>query len=380
MAGLPRRRLLFGAISLPLAAALSGCVVAPYGTYYRPSNPDPSATFKGAWCQGRAGPTTTIELALGDGLLLTARAERDRSELPLRLVLEVPAQLPVRFTADRLRIVETASGRPIDAPMTVRAVGRATLPPTATVVPRQLRPAGGAVLALDPQAPHGQAFLRADGPAGFAPDAFTLAGPLVVLDTVSVPFAPVTLRWPAGARSPSEYRSDAEQAWLAARAESCRRETPQRACQNLIDFGLGRSFTDEAGPVHWQGRWWRFPRRDSVVLGGELNLAVQSEAPWRFAEPAIRLRDEAAGIEHTLRFERIALVFRDGIALDAPLHADRAAGAGATDLHIEVLLPGGVPDFEVRLPALRVGAATREVEPIRFERRNFDGGIEPFNC
>mgnify|MGYP001024430202 CR=1 FL=1 len=201
-----------------------------------------------------------------------------------------------------------------------------------------------------------------------------------MLDSVSVPFAPVTLRWPAGIRNPSEYRSDAEQAWLAARAETCRRETPQRACDNLIEFGLSRSFTDDAGPVRWQGRWWRSSGRDgTVTVHGELSLAVQSDTPWRFADNAIRLSD-VAGIEHVLRFERIDIVFRAGVAQEAPLHVDRAAGAGATEVRIEVLLPGGVPDFEVRLPALRVGAATREIAPIRFERRRFDGGIEPFNC
>lgn len=386
MKGLPRGRPLLCALSLSFAASLAGCVVAPYGPYFQPSSPDPSATYKGAWCQGQAGPTTNIALALGDGLTLAARAERDyperdRPELPLRLVLEVPAQLPVRFTADRLRIVEMGSGRSVDAPMSVRAIGRATLAPTATVVPQQLRAAGSAVIAFDAHAPHGRAYLRADGPPGFAPAAFTLAGPLVVLDTASVPLPPLTLRWPAGARTASEYRSDAEQALLVARAETCRRETPQRACENLLAFGLGRSFTADTGPVQWQGRWWRSPRRDgAVAVDGELSLALDSETPWRLAGDVISLRDEAAGVEHTLRVERIEIYFRDGIALDAPLHADRAAGVGATEVQIESLLPAGVPDFEVRLPALQVGATTRDIAPIRFERHRFGGGIEPFNC
>ena len=80
----------------PLVAPLAGCVVAPYGTYYRPSSSVPGASFRRAWCQGQAVPTTQIELPLGDGLTLSARAERDyierdRPELPLRVVLTVPA-------------------------------------------------------------------------------------------------------------------------------------------------------------------------------------------------------------------------------------------------------------------------------------------------
>lgn len=386
MARVPRWSLASRAFSLALAALLAGCVVAPYGTYCHPASADPSATFKRGWCGGQAGPTTDIELALGDGLRLSASvarayAERDRSELPLRLVLAVPAQLPVRFTTDRLRLVETGSGRAIEAPVSVWAIGRATLAPTATVVPQRLRPAGSALVATDARAPHGQAFLRAEGPAGFVPDAFTLAGPLVVLDTVSVPWPPVVLRWPAGVRSPSEYRSDAEQALLAARAETCRRETPQRACDNLLEFGLSRSFALDAGPVQWQGPWWRFARSDgAMAVRGELGLAVKSGTPWRLADNGITLRDEADGRAHTLRFDRVDIVFRDGIALDAPLHVDREAGAGTTDVHIEARLPGDARDFEVRLPALQVGSASREIAPIRFERRRFDGGVEPFNC
>ena len=386
MTCLPRRRLLKGALSLPLAVPLAGCVVAPYGPYYRPSTADPTAKFKGAWCQGQAGPTTNIELALGDGLTLTARAERDylerdRPELPLRVELVVPAEMLLRFTSNRLQIVEARSSRPIDAPLTVRAHGRATLPPTATVEPQRLRPAGSAVLAPDAQAPYGRTHFSADAPAGFVPDAFTLAGPAVLLGATSVPFPPVVLRWPAGVRNPSEYRSDAEQALLVARAETCRRETPQRACGNLLEFGMSRSFELDAGPVRWRGRWSRLTRRDGVVsIGGDLSLAPSSAQPWRVANNGVTLRDEAAAVTHELRFARLEVYFRDGIALDAPLHVGRAAGAGETRVRIEALLPGSVPDFELRLPAVEVGATRREVAPIRFERRVFDGGIEPFNC
>lgn len=208
-----------------------------------------------------------------------------------------------------------------------------------------------------------------------------LAGPLVVLDTVSAPWPPVVLRWPAGVRSPSEYRSDAEQAFLAARAETCRRETPQHACDNLLELGLRRSFAVDAGPVQRQGRWWRFARSDgAVTVSGELSLAVKSGASWRLADNAITLRDEADGRERTPRFDRVDIAFRDGIAIDTPLHLDRGAGAGPTEVPIETRLPGDVPDFEVRLSALQIGSASREIAPIRFERRRFDGGVEPLNC
>ncbi|MGZ9032436.1 MAG: hypothetical protein ACXW2G_13755, partial [Burkholderiaceae bacterium] len=93
-------------------AMLGGCVVTPYGPYYRPSAEHAAATVKGAWCQGVAGPKTTLELPLAPGVDLTARAqrgyvERDRPELPLRIEITLPAAQPARFASAALRVVET---------------------------------------------------------------------------------------------------------------------------------------------------------------------------------------------------------------------------------------------------------------------------------
>lgn len=63
-----RRRLMLGALALPLAPALTGCIVAPYGPYDRPHSADPAARYKRAWCQGQAGPVTRIERQLDGGV------------------------------------------------------------------------------------------------------------------------------------------------------------------------------------------------------------------------------------------------------------------------------------------------------------------------
>jgi hypothetical protein len=62
------------------------------------------------------------------------------------------------------------------------------------------------------------------------------------------------------------------------------------------------------------------------------------------------------------------------------LFAGPVDGTGDARITIEVLLPGAAPDFDVVLPDLLLGTQRVAIPPIRFERRTFDGGIEPFNC
>jgi hypothetical protein len=377
-----RRRLLLGTLALPLAPALTGCIVAPYGVYYRPQSADPGARYKRAWCQGQAGPTTRIELPLDGGVTLSARAERDypernRPELPLRFSLTLPGGVLARFEGERLQIVG-AGGAAIDAPVTVLASGGATLLANAWIDAAALRPAGArASAAADP---HGRARIRVSGPAGFTPEVFSFVGPSVDVEGSVIAFPALEVRRPASAGNPNEYRSAAEQASLEARAAACRRDTPQRACQNLIDYGASRSFHFGSGPLQWQGRWFRAAWRPGEPwLDGELSLALREPWRWRFASNRIELRD-ATGAAQSLTFAQFDLRFVDRIALDAPLHEQRVEGRADTQVQVEALLPGDVGDFEMRLPPLRNGDRRVVIAPIRFDKRSFDGGIEPFNC
>jgi hypothetical protein len=377
-----RRRLLLGTLALPLAPALTGCIVAPYGAYYRPQSADPGARYKRAWCQGQAGPTTRIELPLDGGVTLSARAERDypernRPELPLRFSLTLPGGVLARFEGERLQIVG-AGGAAIDAPVTVLASGGATLLANAWIDAAALRPAGArASAAADP---HGRARIRVSGPAGFTPEVFSFVGPSVDVEGSVIAFPALEVRRPASAGNPNEYRSAAEQASLEARAAACRRDTPQRACQNLIDYGASRSFHFGSGPLQWQGRWFRAAWRPGEPwLDGELSLALREPWRWRFASNRIELRD-ATGAAQSLTFAQFDLRFVDRIALDAPLHEQRVEGRADTQVQVEALLPGDVGDFEMRLPPLRNGDRRVVIAPIRFDKRSFDGGIEPFNC
>lgn len=67
---------------------------------------------------------------------------------------------------------------------------------------------------------------------------------------------------------------------------------------------------------------------------------------------------------------------RYDINRDGPLRVgpdERAA------LSLEVPIPAGLGDFVYTLPELRSPAGTQLLQ-VRFERRWFDGGVQPFNC
>jgi hypothetical protein len=375
-----RRRLLLGALAAPLA----GCVVMPYGTYYRPESADPNATTRRAWCQGQAGPVTRIELKLDGGATLTARAERDflerdRPELPLRVELTLPDNVPARFDGGRVQIL-ARDGAPIKAPVSVLVYGGATVAADAWVDPALLRPAGAGAQASAAEEAQGRAWIRLTGPSGFAPETFTLVLPAVDTDAGRIAVAPVELRRPASKSSPNEYRSAAEQASLEARTAACRRETPQRACENLLDFGASRSFFVDSNPVRWQGRWVRYESRSGESrLEGDNWLALRESRRWRLTSNRFILRD-AGGNERSIALEQLELRFVDRIALDAPLHVQPVERRAETRVQIEALLPADAPGFELRLPPLRLGERRIAIAPIVFDKRSLDGGVEPFNC
>ncbi|MBX3638834.1 MAG: hypothetical protein KF683_25955 [Rubrivivax sp.] len=382
-----RRDMLRGALALPLLAA-AGCVAIPYGPYYRPAA-GPGARLRRAWCQGQAGPETIVEIDAGHGVQVVASAHRDdlrrddrgQPGLPLRVQLTLPAGVPARFLEAGATLRETGSGRTLDAPLAVRVIASARVAADAWVEPLRLRPAGAAGRARDPQRGHGQLRASFEALRGFAPPAMTLQLPAVQLggaggETVTTP--PLLLRRPGSEQRPGDYRSEAEQQHLREREAACRRDTPQLACRNIVPYGE-RSFALAAGPLQWSGRWWRFetPAR-AEPLRGDVELAVQDPRPWRLADPAVLLADAGGSKGLRLPFPALDLLFDDDIALATPLQA--VPGGRPPRLLLEATLPDGLPGFELRLPLLQVGAERVELAPLRFERRVFDGGVEPLNC
>lgn len=377
-----RRRLLKGAAAVP-AAALGGCVATPYGPYYRPSSGHPDAALKGAWCNGVAGPKTVIELALAPDVLLTARAERayperHRPDLPLRLTLTLPPARPARFAGARLKVAELGSGKALGGEPEVVVFRYAMLPTDAWIDPARVRPSGTAGAPLKADERHGSASLRVSLEPGFTPDRLRLDGLAIARESGSITMPAVTLSRPASGSSPRDYRSAELHSTLQAEAAACRRETPKLACDNIVEHS-SLSFSTEGPDAHWAGRWYVFGDGPRARIEGEVNFALRAPGPWRVASDTLTVRD-AAGNGRTARFSRIHLALNDRISLDTPLFAGPVDGTGSARVSIEVRLPDGPPDFEVMLPDLQLGAQRVTIPPIRFDRRAFDGGIEPFNC
>jgi hypothetical protein len=378
-----RRRLLKGAAALPFAA-LGGCVVAPYGPYYRPTAEHPGATFKGAWCNGVAGPKSVIELPLAPGMLLSARAqreysERDRAELPLRLTLSVPPTAPVRFAGSELRVVEKDGRRTIGSAATMRAFRYAALEPDGWIDPVRARPSGAAGTPFNEKEPFGKAIVRVSLPPGFTPDRIVVDGLAVLRDDGRLDMPAIEMSRPASKGSARDYRSAALDASLRERAAACRRDTPKLACDNIVEHS-NLSFSVDQPSAHWSGRWYLFEGRTESQIEGEVAFALRAGGRWRLESNALAVRDAVAGARRAVAFRQVQLVFNDRLALETPLFAGPVAGSGEARLSIEVLLPASPPDFDVLLPALLVGSQRIEIPPIRFERRVLDGGIEPFNC
>lgn len=89
-----RRATLF---ALGASVALPGCVIAPYGTYYRPATAHGNVAFRRAYCGGKAGPNTRARLDLGNGLAIEISSVLDPGSLT-GLSLQLAFELPARTT------------------------------------------------------------------------------------------------------------------------------------------------------------------------------------------------------------------------------------------------------------------------------------------
>jgi hypothetical protein len=368
-----RRRWCERALLLPALAALGGCVAAPYGTYYRPSTAVPGTRERRAWCQGNAGPVTGLELDLGGGLLLSAWTDRGApTGLLLRVAISVPSHMRLRF-GDAPRLL-AAGGQLLDVSWSVSAQRTVAVDPTNWLDPQALRP-GTAQAAVEADARFGR--LRAQVPplAGPAPQRIVVQGLRLVRDGRSEAVPAIELARPASRTQAGTYRSPQEQAAARARADACRRDTPQRACDNIVEFAQV-SHAAEAAGARWAWRWWTTTAGGAEALQAEVSTAVAEPGRWRLDTAAFQLRDADTGTVRPLRLTSAQLSFDDRID---PRNGV-TPGPADTQVLLAAMLPEGMPDFELRLPVLLRDSSPFETAPLRFDRRSFDGGVEPLNC
>lgn len=376
-----RRRLLKGAAALS-AGALGGCIVTPYGPYYRPASNHPGAKYKGAWCQGVAGPLAVVEVPLAPGVKLTARAERgyaerDRADLPLRMELTVPPSQPFRFSGP-LKVSESGTGRPLGGEPQVHVFRLAALAPDAWVDAPRLRPSGSAGVPSRAESPYGSAAIELEFEPGYAPETFRIDGLVLTHEAGRNAMPAVSLTRQSGKLMGRDYRSPEMHAQLERKADACRRDTPKLACDNIVQFS-SISFETDSADVRWSGRWYVLGDGPRARLDGSIDVAPRKPGRWRIAGDAVTVRD-AAGEVRQGRVSGIRVAVNDRIALDTPLFTGPVDGTGDAQVSIEVALPAGAPDFDVVLPDVLLGSQRIAGPSIRFDRRTFDGGIEPFNC
>lgn len=370
-APLARRALLRAAAVLPFAS-LAGCVVAPYGSYHRPSSTLAGAQLGKAWCQGQSGPETRLHAEL-QGVRLSIRTERQPRGSPPGVLLFAELTLPpgqlMHWQGEPQVLVD---GRPLAVAPQVSARRSQDLGAGQWIDVVALRPGTASV---DAQAPYGTLQVRPAAVAG-QPQRVLVEG--LALEHAGARWVlPATaLARPASRKLPDLYRSEAEQAAVLARAQACRRDTPQQACDNILEFSSDSHRGQDAG-LRWRGRWYRVERSGGPGrFEGEMVLQPLRAGRLRVVDAGWQVRPEEGGAAQPLRAARAWLSFED--RLDAGQIVP-AAGV-ETRIHVQALLPEDVPTFEFLLPAFTTGGRRVQPPPIRFERRRFDGGLEPFNC
>lgn len=362
-----RRRSLRALLSFPVVA-LGGCVAAPYGTHYRPATAQPGARERRAWCSGQAGPVTGLDIDLGAGVQLQASSEQSASGVALRLAVTVPPATALRFEGEPLVRV---AGRSQPVPLAARAVRTLTVDPSGWIDPALLRPG----LAGDGDAPHGRLAVVMRTTATPAPQRFAVQGLALVREGGATPMGGATLERVSARSRIATYRSAQQQAALQERVERCRRETPRLACQNILDFA-DAGHSAQSAAARWDWRWRELPQAGSATLEGELRLAVLEPGRWRLASEGLELRDTDSGAAHALRLGNATLTFSDRVDLQRGV----TRAPAATRLLFDATLPADVPDFELVLQPMLRDEARLAIAPVRFERRAFDGGVQPFNC
>lgn len=366
-----RRRWLRAAAALP-ALGLAGCVPAPYGTYYRPSTTTPDAQLRRAYCGGKAGPVSRVEFGAA-GLRFEARVEmKDMGHDETRLIAELTVPPGTELTLDGLIQLRVAQ-RAADVQRLLVAHRGMAVQPNTWIDPQVLRPGTAAV---DEKAPFGT--LRFD----FAP--VPAIGPRIVADGLRLErdgggfeVPPAALSRPASRSSPDTYRTEEEQAVLLERAQACRRDTPKRACENIVEYSEG-SDSGTAGGTRWSLRWYESDRvrGGARLLEGGGTLMSLQPGRWRLSDARFRVRDAAGSTVHPVRLQSLRLAFSDRVVPGRPI----LASGVETRVVFEAVLPDGLPDFDLVFPSMRAGSQTISLPPVQFERRSFDGGIEPFNC
>lgn len=358
----------------------SGCIPAPYGLYYQPSYPDPSARTVRASCGGQAGPPSRLEFELARGLAVqldAGRATAGSPEVELRMAPRAGSRL--QFAGDTVSVSHDPGT--MASPALLSVLTRTELSADAVVDPA----AHSAVAARLSELGHGESRSSAEvntelrfAMPGTAQQKLRLQWPSIRwADGTTTVIPPIDLEAQAYHPGWLRYYSAEERATLQARFEQCRLNSPKSNCHYLLD-SYENGFTVAAGPARLTGR---VLVTDVKLARADVHLSVSMarSTPWRWASADAVLADLGRGtaVVQPMPAMRLLVSHRD-LPLSTPL---AIPVSGSTRVRLDVPLPpAGAASYSMQLPELGFDQATIRAMPIRLERRALDAGIEPFNC
>lgn len=363
------------------AAALSGCVPAPYGPYYRPSYPDPSSTLQQAYCGGQAGPPARLAFQGLGGLGVSVRTETaGQAGKPrlLHVAIDIPVGTRFQFLVDTVALAASRDG---DATSRVPAasvtaslklqgddwIDFAQAGPTSVDV-------AGHYLAANPDGRFAEVKFDIGRLGQFAPARIAVEFPPLELDTKSMAIPRIELQQQPGSSFPI-YRTAEYTQTLQQRYAACLRQTPAGNC-HYIPTHDPYGFRHEAERLELAGRFWVTGEAAEATLNAEFEAGARVSERWRFASNEVRFRDTAGGEVRVMPLRNPRVVWSYAVPLAAEV---RSPASGGTRMDIRTSV-GEAARYVLTLPPFLLNGARHEFSPIEFERRLFDGGLEPFNC
>lgn len=371
-------------IFLTLILFVQGCIPipVPYGPYYQPTYPDPSATVIRKDCHGQSGEAIGVGFKIEGGIDVTVKTSGSSyadHRQHLYIAMDIPAGVTTEFLSDQ--IVFESDGQSVNLPVpTLQVSSFASADTNATFVREALCPVSDEVLEREKLNPfYGLWYWNKEGAyAGFVPSRLELQLPSIVVDNRPVRMEPLQLKLEKRKDNLS-YRTSKMEKERDERYEACVKNTPQLHCKNILEvyqegFRIENSEFDITGRA---GGWG-----DSIGVGVN-EMKVLTDKPWQYLSPEIVLKDVASG---EIQRRNLSRVYTHCGPYTVPFQTPLQTPVGYVKGNSLVFFNGvvqGLPSQSkiiVRIPSLMINGKRFDFQPLLLELRLLDGGFPPFNC
>jgi len=337
-----------------ITGALSSCLPAPYGAYYRPSYPDNSATFERRDCGRSAGPYSWLKLTAQDGSILRVTLKKNRqNRLELWMGLHLSGFSTLQFTSDVIRLSDLEEGT--EWTIEAKALSLSSPVLSGPIPYNQVVDFGKVAPTAPEQVLNDLEVWIPFSIRGFSPDAVRMHLPEIIAGNDKYPIPSILLEADMEKR---EYKKGRWDWW------------PYKWKHVKIN-----GFTISGGATGGLGVFSKVDVRLKVPeLGGNIMVYFPADMKWKFATNVIRFEDVNSGEVRQIHFTHLRPVFNTEVTFTAPFCCTTYAGA-------EVPIGDTWPEkLRVQIPPLLINGKEFVIKPITFDLRRFDVGIVPFNC